>query len=87
MRSQQIRSRALQAIAEDQRPKRSPRAGSSAKDLRRRRENAILGTLAVIDPQTGIQYKVSSYGDYHCMSNEGYIDSTNSPSFTPSQFA
>jgi hypothetical protein len=48
-------------------------------EISRRRENAILGTLDVIDPQTGIQYKVSNFGDYHYMSNEGYIYSTNSP--------
>jgi hypothetical protein len=42
-----------------------------------------LGTLDVVDPQTGIQYKVSNFGDYHYMSNEGYIYSTNSPNTPP----
>ena len=89
MRSQQIRSRALRAIAEDQRltsetiTKGWEQRQKIYDEIDRRRENAILGTLDVIDPQTGIQYKVSNYGDYHYMSNEGYIYSTNSPSSPP----
>lgn len=83
MRSQQIRSRAPQAIAEDQRhtnetiTKGWEQRQKVYDEISRRRENAILGTLDVIDPQTGIQYKVSNFGD-HYMSNEGYIYSTNS---------
>jgi hypothetical protein len=85
IRSQQIRSRALQAIAEDQRhtnetiTKGWEQRQKVYDEVSRRRENAILGTLDVIDPQTGTQYKVSNFGDYHYMSNEGYIYSTNSP--------
>jgi len=85
IRSQQIRNRALQAIAEDQR-QTSETITKGWEDrqkvydeISRRRENSILGTLDVVDPQTGIQYKVSNFGDYHYMSNEGYIYSTNSP--------
>lgn len=83
MRSQQIRNRAMQAIAEDQRQtsetimKGWEQRQQVYDEISRRRENAILGTLDVIDPQTGTQYKVSNYGDYHYMSNEGYIYSTN----------
>ncbi|MGZ4821492.1 MAG: hypothetical protein ACXVZM_07785 [Terriglobales bacterium] len=85
IRSQQIRSRAQQAIAEDQRQtsqtimKGWEQRQKVYDEISRRRENAILGTLDVIDPQTGTQYKVSNFGDYHYMSNEGYIYSTNSP--------
>lgn len=85
MRSQQIQSRALKAIAEDQRQtsetitKGWEQRQKVYDEISRRRENAILGTLDVIDPQTGTQYKVSNFGDYHYMSNEGYIYSTNSP--------
>jgi hypothetical protein len=85
MRSQQIRQRAMQAIAEDQRHtsetimKGWEQRQKVYDEISRRRENAILGTLDVIDPQTGTQYKVSNYGDYHYMSNEGYIYSTNTP--------
>ena len=85
-RSQQIQSRARQAIAEDQRQtsdtimKGWEQRQKVYDEISRRQENAILGTLDVVDPQTGIQYKVSNFGDYHYMSNEGYIFSTNSPS-------
>jgi len=85
MRSQQIQSRALKAIAEDQRQtsetimKGWEQRQKVYDEISRKRENAILGTLDVIDPQTGTQYKVSNFGDYHYMSNEGYIYSTNSP--------
>ena len=75
----------MQAIAEDQRQtsdtimKGWEQRQKVYDEIDRRRENAILGTLDVIYPQTGTQYKVSIYGDYHYMSNEGYIYSTNSP--------
>jgi hypothetical protein len=88
-RSQQIRSRAMQAIAEDQRQtsetimKGWEQRQKVYDEISRRRENATLGTLDVIDPQTGIRYKVSNFGDYHYMSNEGYIYSTNSPGSPP----
>lgn len=85
MRSQQIRQRAMQAIAEDQRQtsetimKGWEDRQKIYDEISRRRENAILGTLDVVDPQTGAQYKVSNFGDYHYMSNDGYIYSTNVP--------
>jgi hypothetical protein len=88
-RSQQIRSRAQQAIAEDQRQtsetimKGWEQRQKVYDEISRRQENAILGTLDVIDPQSGIQYKVSNFGDYHYMSNEGYIYSTNSANTPP----
>jgi hypothetical protein len=84
MRSQQIRSRALQAIAEDQRQtseiitKGWEQRQKVYDEISRKRENAILGTLDVVDPETGSRYKVSNYGDYHYMSNDNYIYSTNS---------
>ncbi|MGH9713123.1 MAG: hypothetical protein ACRD5M_07480 [Candidatus Acidiferrales bacterium] len=84
MRSQQIQRRALQAIAEDQRQTseiviKGYEARQKVYDeISRKRENAILGTMDVVDPQTGSRYKVSNYGDYHYMSSEGYIYSTNS---------
>ncbi len=48
-------------------------------EISRKRENSILGTLDVVDPQSGTRYKVSNYGDYHYRRKEGYIYSTNSP--------
>ena len=89
MRSQQIQRRALQGIAEDQRQtsetimKGWEQRRKVYDEISRRQENAILGTLDVIDPQTGTRYKVSNFGDYHYMSNDGYIYSTNSASTPP----
>jgi len=89
MRSQQIQRRALQGIAEDQRQtsetimKGWEQRQKVYDEISRRQENAILGTLDVVDPQTGMRYKVSNFGDYHYMSNDGYIYSTNSASTPP----
>ena len=84
LRSQQIQSRALAAIAEDQRQtsetimKGWEQRQKVYDEISRKRENAILGTLDVVDPESGRSYKVSNYGDYHYMSNDNYILSTNS---------
>jgi hypothetical protein len=84
MRSQQIQRGALAAIAEDQRQtseiitKGWEQRQKVYDEISRKRENAILGTLDVVDPQTGSRYKVSNYGDYHYMSNDNVIYSTNS---------
>lgn len=84
MRSQQIQRRALAAIAEDQRQtseiitKGYEQRQKVYDEISRKRENAILGTMDVVDPQTGSRYKVSNYGDYHFMTNDNYIISTNS---------
>jgi hypothetical protein len=84
MRAQQIQSRARAAIAEDQRQtsdtimKGWEQRQKVYDEISRKRENAILGTLDVVDPETGHSYKVSNYGDYHYMSNDNYILSTNS---------
>jgi len=71
MRSQQIQSRALQAIQEDQRAESDTimkgweQRQQVYDEISRRQENAILGTLDVVDPTTGQSYKVSNYNDYH----------------------
>jgi hypothetical protein len=49
-------------------------------EIARKRENAILGTVDVIDPNTGQQYKVDNYGDYHWMNNQGVIAGTKTDS-------
>jgi hypothetical protein len=82
-RSQQIRARAMQAIQDDQRHisdtimKGYEYRSHVNDEISRRQENAILGTLDVIDPQSGTRYKVSNYSDYHWMNNEGYMAGTN----------
>ena len=89
LRSQQIRQRAMQAIAEDQRQtsdmimKGWEQRNKVYDEIDRRRENAILGTVDVVDPESGKQYKISNYGDYHYMSNSGTIYSTYSPDTPP----
>jgi hypothetical protein len=85
-RSQQIQSRALAAIREDQRAisdmivKGYEQRSKVYDEISRRRENAILGTLDVTDPETGTQYKVSNYSDYHWMNNSGVIAGNNTGS-------
>ena len=85
-RSQQIRARAMQAIQEDQRQtsdiimKGWEQRSQVYDEISRRRENAILGTLDVIDPETGARYKIDNYSDYHWMNNQGYIAGNNTGS-------
>ena len=63
-RSQQIRQRAMQAIQEDQRQtsdiimKGWEQRSQAYDEISRRRENAILGTVDVVDPESGQQYKM-----------------------------
>ncbi len=40
-------------------------------------ENVILGTVDVVDPSTGTQYKIDNVSDYHWMNNQGVIAGTN----------
>jgi hypothetical protein len=83
LRSQQIQQRAMAAIQEDQRQtsdiimKGWEQRSAVYDEISRKRENAILGTLDVVDPETGTQYKVSNYSDYHWMNNEGVIAGNN----------
>jgi hypothetical protein len=82
-RSQEIQSRARAAIADNQRQvndmiiKGGEERSQVYDEISRKRENAILGKVDVIDPTTGNQYKVDNYSDYHWMSNQGYIRGTN----------
>ncbi len=82
-RSQQIRARAMQAIQEDQRHisdtivKGYEQRSKVYDEISRRRENAILGKIDVVDPESGAQYKVDNYSDYHWMNNQQYILGTS----------
>jgi Short C-terminal domain len=75
-RSQQIRARAMQAIQDDQRHisdtivKGYEQRSRVYDEISRRRENAILGEVDVVDPESGTQYKVDNYSDYHWMNNQ-----------------
>jgi hypothetical protein len=82
---QQIRERAHQNIAEDQRQTTEMIANANERRQRiyaqidRKRENSIVGRLDVVDPETGTQYEISGFGDYHYLSNDGCLYSANSP--------
>jgi hypothetical protein len=78
-RSQQIRSRALQAIAEDQRETSDLIARSywdrqkTYDEVSRRRSNVNLGTVDVVDPVSGTQYKIGYGADHHWMDDRGNL--------------
>jgi hypothetical protein len=82
-RSQQIRARAMQAIQDDQRHisdtivKGHEERSRVYDEISRRRENAILGTVDVVDPESGARYKVDNYSDYHWMNNQQYMLGTS----------
>lgn len=83
-RSAELQARARQAIADDERKTSDAivngyNARSKVYDeIDRKRENAILGTVDVVDPNTGRQYKIDNYSDYHWMSDSGVIAGTRS---------
>ena len=82
MRSQEIQARARAAIAADQQKTsdmivKGYQARSQVYDeIARKRENSILGTVDVVDPSSGKQYKIDNYSDYHWMNNNGVIAGT-----------
>ena len=83
--SRQVRENAQQNIAEDQRQTSEMIANANEQrqkfyaQIDRKRENSILGRLDIADPETGTVYKISGFGDFHYLSNDGYFYSTNSP--------
>ena len=86
IRSQKIRQRALQAIAEDQRETSDMISKSYWQrqkvynEISRKRENAILGTVDIVDPGNHTQYKITYNSDYHWMGNQGNIAGTQTDS-------
>jgi hypothetical protein len=54
----------------------------SGDEVSRRRENSILGTVDVVDPNTGEQFKVENSGNYFWLDNRGTIVGTET-STTP----
>jgi hypothetical protein len=82
-RSQQFRQQIMQQIAKDQQEtsdmimKGWEQRNQVYDEIDRRRENAILGTLDVVDPETGRSYKIDNYSDYHWMNNSGVIAGNN----------
>ena len=84
-RSQQIQAQARQSIAQSQQQtsdmiaKGYQQRSRVYDEISRKRENAILGTVDVVDPNTGRRYKVDDYSDYHWMNNDGVISRKPKP--------
>jgi len=82
-RSQQFQHETQQAIARDEQQtsdmimKGWQERSQTYDEIARRRENAILGTVDVVDPSTGQRYKIDNYSDYHWMNNSGVIAGNN----------
>jgi hypothetical protein len=83
--SERVREDAEQSIAEDQR-QTSEMIADADQQLRkfydqidRQRENSVVGKLDVIDRESGKNYKVGGFGDYHYLSNDGYLYDASSP--------
>jgi hypothetical protein len=78
-RAQEIRERAQADILEDQKQISEMTVRSAEQRQRmfeqidRRRATSVLGTLEVVDRETGMQYKLSDFSDYHFLSNDGHI--------------
>ena len=49
-------------------------------EISRRRENAIIGEVDVVDPDTGEDYKVDDGSNYYWMSPDGTVVGTNTDS-------
>ncbi|HTC62417.1 MAG TPA: SHOCT domain-containing protein [Candidatus Saccharimonadales bacterium] len=83
--SQQIQQRAEEDIIDDQRQISEMMARSYEQRKRvfdaidHKLENAVLGTVEVVDRENGTRYKISDFGDYHFMTNDAYIFSMNAP--------
>jgi hypothetical protein len=83
-RAQETRERAQAAIADDQRQisemfARSAEQREKLNDqFDRKRQSATLGTLDIVDRESGAQYRLSDFSDYHYLSNEGCLRAANS---------
>jgi hypothetical protein len=83
--SERVREDAEQSIAEDQRQTSEMIANADQQlqrfynQIDRQRENSVVGKLDVVDPETGKDYKVGGFGDYHYLSNDGYLYNASSP--------
>ena len=77
--SRDLRENAERDIAEDQRQASEMIAGADRQlqkfydQMDRQRENSMVGKFDVVDPETGKDYKASGFGDYHYLSNDGYL--------------
>lgn len=83
--SLQNRESAQENIGDDQRQTSEMIANANeqlkkiADQIDHNRTNSIVRKLEVVDPQTGTQYQVSGFEDYHYLTNDGYLYGLNSP--------
>jgi hypothetical protein len=83
--SRQIYESAQENVADDQRLTSEMIAHANeqltniADQIDRKREDSVVGRLDVVDPQTGTQYKVAGFEDYHYLNNDGYLYGLNPP--------
>jgi hypothetical protein len=76
---QQIQERAVQNISDDQRQSSERIAAANEKrrkmlaQIDRKRESSMLAGLDVADPESGTQYRISGFADYHNLSTDGYV--------------
>jgi hypothetical protein len=83
--SAQVREDEEQNIAEDQRQAAEMIANADVQlqkfydQVDRQRENSVVGRLDVVDPETGRDYRIGGFRDYHYLSNDGYLYSASSP--------
>lgn len=84
-RAQEIRERAQADIIDDQRQisdmtaRETEQRQKMYEQIDRKRATAVLGTLEVVDRETGTQYKLNDFSDYHYLSNDGRIVGPASP--------
>lgn len=78
-RAEEIRERAQADIAEDQKQisdmtaKDAEQRQKSFDQIDSKRATAVLGTLDVVDRETGTPYKLNEFSDYHYLSNDAQI--------------
>jgi hypothetical protein len=83
--SERVREDAERSIAGDQRQSHELIANADQQlqkfydQIDLQRENSVVGKLDVVDPETGKDYKMGGFGDYHYLSNDGYLYSASSP--------
>jgi hypothetical protein len=81
----EIQQRAEEDIIDDQRQTAEMTARSYEQRKRvydavdHKLENAVLGTVEIVDRENGTRYKISDFDDFHFVSPDGYIYSANAP--------
>jgi len=81
----EIQQRAEEDIIDDQRQTAEMTAMSYEQRKRaydavdHKLENAVLGTVEIVDRENGFRYKISDFDDFHFVSTDGYLYSANTP--------